>query len=106
MSAARCDAGVSNDLALPVPLVPMRTEPWPAGKHAARPCPICGGGWIPWAFSRLPCHGRCLFSRPDQDHLLDIEMTDAVLADHLGVTLSVVRAARGAARRRRDPGAR
>jgi hypothetical protein len=41
--------------------LPMREEPWPQGSNAARPCPICGKHWRPWAGSRLPCHAKCLY---------------------------------------------
>jgi hypothetical protein len=44
--------------------LPMRTEPWPRGSNAARPCPVCGKRWVPWAGSRLPCHAACLYDEP------------------------------------------
>lgn len=76
------------------PVLPLLSEPWPPGRHAKRPCPVCGQLWFPWAFSRLPCHASCLFSAEHQHALLDrLEeggTTQAALAAELGVTVSVL----------------
>lgn len=72
--------------------LPLRETPWPPGKHEARPCPICGKGWIPWAFSMLPCHGRCLLTDEACLDLLDAKETQAASAKRLGVSVAVVRA--------------
>jgi len=74
--------------------IPLRSEPWPKGKHEARPCPVCGRSWTPWADSRLPCHGKCLFSPADREILKTDPRTDAELARHYGVTPSIIRATR------------
>jgi hypothetical protein len=76
--------------------LPLR-EPWPPGKHASRPCPVCGMRWVPWAGSRLPCHGRCLLSSEARAELVRIFRTDptrglAAVAESFGVTPSVLRA--------------
>jgi hypothetical protein len=71
------------------------------GKQTATVCPVCKEYWMPWAGSRLPCHGKCLFTEEAQDELLDDPRTEQQIARDLGVTNSVVRAARGAARKRK-----
>lgn len=90
----------ADGLTLPTPVIPLRAEPWPIGGHAARPCPVCGDGWVPWAGSLLPCHGRCLYDEAGQDALLAHPAIEADLARLLGVTGSIVRSARHAAIRR------
>jgi len=74
--------------------LPLRQEPWPNGQNEARPCPVCGKPWIPWAGSRLPCHGRCLFPERDRQLMQADPRTDLELSKALGVTTSVVRSAR------------
>jgi len=80
----------------------MLLKPRPMGAQGKRTCPVCMEYWMPWAGSRLPCHGKCLFSEEAQADLLDDNRTEQELARLLGVTGSVIRAARGAARKRRD----
>ena len=82
-------------------LLPLREEPWPAGPHPFRPCPICGVAWRPWAFSRLPCHARCILSPEDQDALLAENVTERIQAERLGVSTSVIRSNLAAARKRK-----
>lgn len=81
--------------------MPLRSEPWPPGAHAPRECPVCWDYWRPWAGSYLPCHGRCLFTEDEQDALLDEDRTAKAQAQDHGVTQSVIRAALGAAMKRR-----
>ena len=76
----------------------MRETPWPQGKHPSRPCPVCGQGWVPWAFSLLPCHGRCLFRVGEQLTILFDPRQVRLVATEYGVTTSVINATRGAAR--------
>jgi len=71
----------------------------------------CGKPWVPWAGSRLIGHARCLYSPEEAEALLvrfeaDPRLREAQLATELGVTVSVVRATLGAARRRRIEAAR
>ena len=80
--------------------LPMLLDPRPMGSQLSRTCPICNEYWMPWAGSRLPCHGKCLFTEEAQEALLDDNRTEQELARVVGVSGSVIRAARGAARRR------
>jgi len=71
----------------------------------------CGKPWIPWAGSRLIGHARCLYSHDEAEALLvrfeaDPRLRESMLADELGVTVSVVRATLAAARKRRIEAAR
>ncbi len=79
----------------------LRAEPWPMGAHPPRPCPVCGEPWRPWALSRLPCHGKCLFTEEEQDKILADPRTQKEVAAALGVTVCTIRAAEGAAHRRK-----
>lgn len=75
--------------------LPMRTEAWAQGSHEARPCPICKQPWSPWPGSFLPCHSRCLFTADVRRALVKDPRIDRNLAAAVGVTVSVIRAARG-----------
>ena len=85
---------------------PLLLEPWPVGVVTpARPCPVCGKEWRPWASSRLPCHGRCLLEEWAQDELLAVSRGPkwpgvATMATRLGVPTGVITAAIKAAKRR------
>jgi len=69
----------------------------------------CGKPWVPWAGSKLKGHARCLYSPEEAEALLvrfegDPWLRESTLATELGVTVSVVRATLGAARKRRIEG--
>ena len=74
----------------------LREEPWPAGTHTYRPCPICGNPWRPFAFSYLPCHAKCVFTDEAVDllraHYDDPTTRMGDFADDFGVTPGVIRA--------------
>lgn len=82
--------------------LPLLAEPRPTGSQEPKTCPICNEYWMPWAGSFLPCHGKCLFTEEAQDDLLAINRTEQTLAKETGVSGSVIRAARGVAKRRLD----
>ena len=82
--------------------MPLRAEPWTAGPHPFRPCPVCGVTWRPWFSSRLPCHAKCLLEPEDQDALCDeLGTTKNQQAKRLGLTVAVFRASIAEALRRR-----
>ena len=94
-----------RDGLLPAPAMALLVEPWPPGPNAPRPCPVCGQPWRPWAWSRLPCHARCLF-RPEDDRALLVAFWSTVgaraeLARSLGITDAALASALKAAKRRR-----
>ena len=77
-----------------IPRIPLRTDPWPIGAHAPRPCPICGKHWRPWAGSVLPCHARCLFDADGVRAILEHPGTNAAAARAYGLTDGVLRSLR------------
>ncbi len=76
--------------------VPLLAEPRPVEWYPAQPCCICGRPWVPWAHSRLPCHGRCLLNEAGVARVLERFRDPAVnhqaIADELGVPVGVVKA--------------
>lgn len=81
------------------PLIPLRKEPWPKGRNAVRPCPVCGDPWIPWADSMLPCHAACLFGPEDRRAMMEDPRTDREISADLGLSMSAVRGLRARGRK-------
>lgn len=71
--------------------LPTRVHAWAKTCHDARPCPVCGRQWQPWANSNMPCHGKCLFSREGALEVYDDTRTGTVIAKSIGVSLPIVK---------------
>ena len=75
--------------------IPLRSEPWPIGRHERRPCPICNKPWDPCARSRLDCHAACLLTdeaRAQLVHLWDVDNAAPMheLSERYGVTEKIL----------------
>ena len=73
---------------------PLRLRPWPQGNHPWGFCPVCRGGWRPYAGSLLNCHARCLFAPFDAHIIATDPRTNDAIAKHYQITIGVVLALR------------
>lgn len=75
--------------------LPLLDLPWPIGRQPTRPCPICNETWQPTGGSRLPCHGKCLWTEEGAVFIANDPRIEAKLVDELGVNRSMLRIGKG-----------